>query len=591
MPFDGFTISALCFELDQALQGARIDKIHQPEKDELMISIRMAHGGNHRLLLSANARWARMHLTTTRKTNPPRPSAFCMLLRKYLEGGKIRAVKQVGFERIVMIDIEALDDFREWTIRRLMCEFTGRHSNLILINPENNIIIDAIKKFSSEVSSYREVLPGKPYVEPPAQDKLNPLDTAYETFCRGIWENEDTALSQALFGLFSGISPFTAREICLMSGINPALPAAQSGEYELGKLYQKVRDLLEKVQNGAAQPSISFHNEMPIEYAAYPIEADQRRDFDSINSACDHFYTAKLNNLRLESWKTNLSRHIKLILDKAYKKRFYQESDLIQARGQENYKTWGELLTGYAYQLEKGMSEAVVEDYSTGEQVVIPLDVRLSPIKNAQRYFKIYNKSRKTIAHLESLMAANQLEIDYLESVLLSIQQAESTSDMEEISEELERDKGGKGAKGKKSPPRTVPRRYLSSDNMEILVGRNNRQNDSLTLKQSESQDLWLHTKNIPGSHVIVRLPRKIRTIHDVPDATLEEAALLAAHFSKARQSEKVEVDYTFRSQVRKPGGAKPGMVIYDNYWTIVVNPQEPRVTSLLESEIKDGEP
>ncbi len=589
MPFDGFTIAALCAELDQTLAGARIDKIHQPEKDELMFSIRMAHGGNHRLLLSANPRWARMHLTTSRKANPPRPSAFCMLLRKYLEGGKIRMVKQSGFERLVMIDIEALDDFREWAIRRLICEFTGRHSNLILVNPETGIIIDAIKKFGSEVNSYREVLPGRPYVAPPGQDKLNPVETNYEDFCAGIWNHEETALSQALFALFSGISPFTAREICLMSSINPALPAAQSGEYELGKLYQQVKELLHKVQSGTSQPSVCFHNGMPAEFAAYPVEASPRRDFDSINSACDYFYTAKLDALRLESWKTNLSRHIKLILDKAYKKRFYQEGDLKSARDQESYKTWGELLTIYAYQLEKGMTEAVVEDYSSGEKVTIPLDVRYSPIQNAQRYFKIYNKSRKTIAHLESLMAANQLEIDYLESVLLSIQQAESGHDMEEISEELERDKGGKGkSKGKRTTARTVPRRYLSSDGMEILVGRNNRQNDSLTLKQSDTQDIWLHAKNIPGSHVIIRLPRKIRSIYDVPDAALEEAALLAAYFSKARQSEKVEVDYTFRSQVRKPGGAKPGMVIYDNYWTIVVNPQEDRVTSLLEAEIKD---
>lgn len=592
MPFDGFTIAALTAELDRTLAGARIDKIHQPEKDELVLSIRMLQGGNHRLLLSANSRWARMHLTTARKANPARPSAFCMLLRKHLEGGKIRAVKQVGFERLVTIDIEALDDFREWTIKRLICEFTGRHSNIVLINPETGTIIDAIKKFGNDVSSYREVLPGKPYVSPPSQDKLNPLETGYEEFCAGIWAVEETVIAQALFSLFSGVSPFTAREICLMSSINPALPAAQCGEYELAKVYQQVKDLLNQVQSGAAQPAVAFHDGIPVEFAAYPIAAAAIRIFDSINTACDHYYTSKLDALRLDSWKTNLSRHIKGVLDKAYKKRFFQEGDLTQAHQQEQYKTWGELLTAYAYQLEKGMTEAVLEDYTSGAQVAIPLDVRFSPIKNAQRYFKIYNKSRKTITHLENLMAANQLEIDYLESVLLSIQQAESTDDMEEISEELDRDKGGKGkGKGKKAVARTVPRRYLSSDAMEILVGRNNRQNDSLTLKQSETQDLWLHTKNIPGSHVIVRLPRKIKTIHDVPDATLEEAALLAAHFSKARQSEKVEVDYTFRSQVRKPGGAKPGMVVYDNYWTVIVNPQEPRVAGLLEAEIKDPEP
>lgn len=586
MPFDGFTIAAITAELDRELAGARIDKIHHPEKEELILSIRMPQGKTHRLLLSANARWARMHLTANRKANPPRPSAFCMLLRKHLEGGKIKAIKQWGFERLVTIDIEALDDFREWTVRRLICEFMGRHSNIILINPESGVIIDAIKKYGSDVSSYREVLPGKAYIAPPSQNKLNPLETDYEAFCSGVWAQDDTAVSEALFSLFSGISPFTARQICLMTGIEPELPAAQCGEYELGKLYQQVDELLQAVQGRTAQATIWYRDGHPVEFAAYPISAGPTRGFASINAACDEYYTVKLDALRLESWKTNLSRHIKAILDKAYKKRYYQESDLITARNQEQYRIWGELLTTYAHQLDKGMTEAEVEDYTSGQMMVIPLDPRFTPIQNAQRYFKLYNKSRKTIAHLEGLIAANQLDIDYLESVLLSIQEAESVEEMEEISEELNRDKNR--AKGQKSDrPCTVPRRYISSDGLEILVGRNNRQNDHLTLRLSAPHDLWLHTKNIPGSHVIVRLPKKIKSIQEVPDATLEEAALLAAYFSKARQSEKVEVDYTFRSQVRKPGGAKPGMVIYDNYWTIVVNPQENRVNGLLQSEVK----
>ena len=284
-----------------------------------------------------------------------------------------------------------------------------------------------------------------------------------------------------------------------------------------------------------------------------------------------------------------MGRDIKTVLDKAYKKRFFQEGDMHQATEHEKFKTWGELITAYAYQLEKGMLEAHLEDYQRGGEVVVPLDPRYTPIQNAQKYFKVYNKSRKTLIHLGNLMAENQAEIDYLESVLVSIQQAECTGDMEEIAEELEKGKPGKDKrqKGTGTRPRSTPRRFTSSDGLEILVGRNNRQNDNLTLKTSDPGDLWLHTKNIPGTHVIIRLPRTVKTIHDVPDATLEEAALLAAHFSKARESEKVEVDYTFRSQVRKPGGARPGMVIYDNYWTLVVNPREDRVEKLLTSEVR----
>lgn len=587
MPFDGFTIRALCTELDRDLIGARIDKIHQPEKDELVLSIRLKRGGNRRLLLSANPRWASMHLTTTRKPNPPHPSSFCMLLRKHLEGGKVQSIRQTGFERMVEIDIEALDEFREWVTRRIICEFMGRHSNIILINPESGIIMDAIKKYGSDVSSYREVLPGKPYVTPPSQNKHNPEETDYETFCSRIWSvDEQTAISAALFSFYSGVSPFTAKEICLMAGVSPDLPAGQCGEYELVRIYQQVDNLLQTVSSGNAQPTLVYNNNLPVEFAAYPIST-ATHTFDSMNMACDNYFTAKLDALRLESWKTNLSRNIRLILDKAYKKRFFQEGDLDQACKQEKYKNWGELLTAYAYQLEKGMTEATLVDYHSDQEITIPLDVRYTPIINAQRYYKIYNKSRKTITHLESLMAENQLEIDYLESVLYSIQQAEGIDDMEEISDELGKNKGGKHKKkGQKVHVwQSVPRHFQSSDGLDILVGRNNRQNDSLTLRQSDPADLWLHAKNTPGSHVIVKLPRTVKSIHDLPDHTLEEAALLAAHFSKASQSEKVEVDYTFRSQVKKPGGAKPGMVIYDNYWTIIVNPNQPRVEMLLKSE------
>lgn len=589
MPFDGFAVAAAAAELNQILAKGRIDKIHQPEKDELVFTIRLAQG-SIRLQISANARWARIHTTETRRPNPANPPSFCMLLRKYLEGGKILSVRQVDFERIIHIDIEALDDFREWTTKRLICEFMGRHSNIILVHPEQNVIIDAIKRYGSDVSSYREVLPGKTYIDPPTQNKVSPLESSYEQFTQLMWAEDEAAdLSNALFHRYTGVSPFAAREICLMEGLSPNLPVAQCGEYEFSKIYEAVRRLADEASRGISYPSVIYRLGVPQEFSAYPLASGDVRRFDTMNQACDRFYTQKLDYLRLESWKTNLGRDIKTVLDKAYKKRFFQEGDIHQATEHEKFKTWGELITAYAYQLEKGMLEAHLEDYQRGGEVVVPLDPRYTPIQNAQKYFKVYNKSRKTLVHLSSLMAENQAEIDYLESVLVSIQQAESTGDMEDIADELEKGKPGKDKrkKGTGTGPRSTPRRFISSDGLEILVGRNNRQNDNLTLKTSDPGDLWLHTKNIPGTHVIIRLPRTMKTIHDVPDATLEEAALLAGHFSKARESEKVEVDYTFRSQVRKPGGAKPGMVIYDNYWTLVVNPREDRVEKLLTSEIK----
>ncbi len=595
MPFDGIAIKALVEELNSRLLDARIDKIHQPEKDELLLTTRHPRIGTHRLLISANARWSRMHITEARKPNPTIPSSFCMLLRKYLEGGKIKAIRQVDFERIVHIDIEALDEFQEWKSKILVCEFMGRHSNIILINPESRIILDAIKRYGSDLSSYREVLPGKEYIDPPSQDKINPLEIDYEALVQKIWQQDNSqALSSALFQSCTGISPFLAKEICWSAGLEPNIPVEECGEYEFTSMYHRLKSLLMDVSSGKTKPCILYQDNRPVEFCPYRPASESYRIMDSFNTACDTFFTSKLDYLRLESMKTNLSRNVKTILDKAYKKLFFQSGDLNKAEKSEQYRIWGELITSYSHQFKKGDTSAILNDFYTGEPVSIELDPRYTPMQNAQKYFKIYNKSRKAIKHLEVLMAQNQEEIDYLESVLVALQQAESPAAIDEIIEELESEKYIKGAGKKRSrqahQARSIPRKFLSSDGLDILVGRNNRQNDFLSLKMAERSDLWLHTKNIPGTHVIVKLPKHIKTIHDVPDATLEEAALLAAHYSKAEQSEKVEVDYTFRSNVKKPGGARPGMVIYENYWTVMINPQEERINALLQAEIKEGQ-
>ncbi len=593
MPFDGLAIKAVTEELNSSLLDARIDKIYQPEKDELILTTRHPKIGTHRLLISANARWSRMHITESRKPNPKVPPSFCMLLRKYLEGGKIKSIRQIDFERIVYIDIEALDEFREWKSKILVCEFMGRHSNIILINPETRIILDAIKRYGKDLSSFREVLPGKEYIDPPSQDKLNPLVFDYNALVQNIWQQDNSKiLSSALFQTYTGISPFLSREICMSAGLDPNIPVEECGEYELTAIYRRLKELLTDVSNGKTKPAVIYQENQPVDFCPYLPATGIYKTFDSVNTACDIFYTSKLDYLRLESMKTNLSRNIKAILDKVYKKQFFQTGDLSKAEENEKYRIWGELITAYSHQFKKGDTQAVLDDFNTGEQVSIELDPRYTPMQNAQKYFKTYSKSRKAIKHLENLMARNQEEIDYLESVLVTIQQAEYPDEIDEIIEELENEKYVKGQFKKRSRPTpSSPRKFISSDNLEILVGRNNRQNDTLSIKMAERSDLWLHTKNIPGTHVIVKLPKYIGSIHDMPDATLEEAALLAAYFSKAEQSEKVEVDYTFRSNVKKPGGARPGMVIYENYWTILVNPQEDRINKLLESEVKEPRP
>jgi predicted ribosome quality control (RQC) complex YloA/Tae2 family protein len=592
MPFDGFTIHAICHELDRELCNARIDKIYQPEKDEIVMSIRTPSAGTTRLVLSANPRWARLHLSSEKRANPTSPPSFCMLLRKYLEGGKIKEIRQVGFERIVHITIEALDEFRDWKPRRLIMELMGKHSNIILINPENGVIIDAIKRYGSEVSSYREVFPGREYKTPPDQGKVSPLTLNLEQFAAGMWAFGSQTLSQSLFQMCSGISTFAARELCHQVHLDPNIPVEQCGEYEFKLLLDAVLNQLSKSSNPPCPAHVIYKDVHVMDFTPLMPSATSIQSFPSANQAADYFYQAKMSQLRLESMQTNLSRTIKGWIDKAQKKRFFQEGDLVKAREKEQLKTWGELLTVYAHQLNKGDKEAHLEDFHTGQKVTIELDPRLTPIANAQKYYKAYNKSRIAIKHLESYLQQTIEEIEYLESVLLAVNQAENLNQLDEIVEELE--KGGYlrerkvKSKEKVRRPKSTPRRFVSSDGLEILVGRNNRQNDQLTLKTADRNDLWLHTRQIPGSHVIIRLPRTITSIDEVPQNSLEEAALLAAYFSKARQDNKVPVDYTFRSNVRKPGGAKPGMVIYDNYWTLYTDPGTERLQAILQTVDKE---
>ena len=588
MPFDGLTVRALTRELNTCLKDGRIDKIYQPEKDELVLSIRQPRGGTIRLLISANAQWSRLHVTEERKTNPSHPPTFCMLLRKHLEGGKIKQVEQLGMERIIRIRIEAMNDFREWQDKYLMCEFMGRHSNIILVNPETNTIIDAIKRINSEMSSYREVLPGREYIAPPSQGKMDPESADFELFANAMWnQDEDTEVSRALFNTFTGLSLFSARHICAAAGLAADIGVGECGQYELDRIHHAARSLLTAINNGSSQPAVQYNKNHPVEFSPFEplvLAGSAVKTFTTMNEAADAFFSQRLSLLRLQSMQESLTRKINEHLHKAHRKKFLQEGDFHQAGEKDIYKTWGELLTSYAHRFKKGDKEALVPDFSTGEELVIPLDVRYTPIQNAQRFFKIYNKAQGTKRHLVRMMKETQDSIEYLESVLVSVSQAESPAEIDEIIEELERENymPAAPARKRKKVQRSTPRQFLSSDGLVIRVGRNNLQNDRLTLKESNRSDLWLHARQIPGSHVIISLPAHITSIDQVPDRTLEEAAALAAHFCQAASSAKVPVDYTFRSNVKKPGSARPGMVIYDHYWTIMAVPNGDEVERLL---------
>ncbi|MDD4775168.1 MAG: NFACT RNA binding domain-containing protein [Syntrophomonas sp.] len=598
MPFDGLAVRAISRELDERLKDARIDKVYQPEKDELVFSIRPTQGGTMRLLISANPKWARIHLTEQRKPNPTHPPSFCMLLRKYLEGGKIKEIKQLGMERIIQIRIEAMNDFREWQDKYLVCEFMGRHSNIILVNPATNLVLDAIKRINSEMSSYREVMPGREYLLPPSQGKLEPLSADFESFAAALYQqDENLDAAAALFNIYTGLSSFSAGQICDTAGLPSGIAVGECGEFEMTRLFQATRDLIDSIDQGLIQPTVQYKKLIPIEFAPYFFragnESDRLKSFPSANDAYDAFFSQKLAQLKLQSLQDNLARKINEHLQKAYRKKFLQEGDLSQAGQKDLYKTWGELLTSYAHRFKKGDAAAVVPDFITGEDISLPLDVRYTPIQNAQRFFKIYNKAQGAKRHLVRMMKETQDGIDYLESVLVAVKQAESPAEIEEIIEELEKEKylRAASARSKKQARRSTPRQFLSSDSLTIRVGRNNLQNDRLTLKESKRTDLWLHTQRIPGSHVIISLPPHITSIDQVPDRTLEEAAGLAARFSQASTAAKVPVDYTFRSNVKKPGGARPGMVTYDNYWTLLADPAVELVEQASASASADTKP
>ncbi|MGE5371849.1 MAG: NFACT family protein [Solirubrobacterales bacterium] len=588
MPFDGLTVSKLIRELNDDLIGARIDKIYQPERDDLLLVIRRKKGAS-RLIISANPGWARMHLTETRQDNPQRPSALCMLLRKHLEGGKIIGFEQPGAERVVHLRIEALNDLLEWREKLLICEFTGKNANIMLVDPETGTILDGIRRYGSDVSSHREVLPGAPYVAPPPQHKLDPSNAAFEAFCDRFWQAPaEKGTANALFYAFEGFSPPTCRELCHLCGLNPELPAGECGEYELSRLFEICRQIQQDPD--LDQPTVLIGTRGPVDvFPFHPVNSPGFgfKTFATVNDSLDAFFGARLNTIRLDSQKSNLLRNLKSKLEKTYRKRFNQEGDLAQANQNNVLRSWGELLTAYAHEVPRGAESVRLPNFDGDGDTVIELSPRLTAVENAQVYFKRYARSRRTREHMKRLLEETQQEADYLESVVTALDNAESLDVVEEIIDELEEQRliAAHSKRGKTKQQRSEPRVYSSSDGFTIWVGRNNMQNDRLTLRQANKTALWLHSQGYPGAHVILDLPPRIRSIDQVPDASLEEAAILAAHFSKGSEAEKIPVDYTFRSNVKKPKGARPGMVVYDPYWTVYVNPHDPRLETLLASQ------
>lgn len=558
MAFDGVTIANVVSELKRELIGGRLVKIAQPEEDELLLTVKLPTG-QRKLLISAGASLPLLYLTETNKPSPMTAPNFCMLLRKHLQNGRIVDISQPGLERIVRIQIEHLDEMGDLRRKTLVVEIMGKHSNIIFCD-ENNVIIDSIKRISAAVSSLREVLPGKPYFVARTQDKLDALTVEFDAFRRAV-SSKPQPVFKALYGCFAGISPVLAQELCYEAAIDGDRPVAALDDNAYQALFKALSCMVNAVLEERFAPNIAYTAGRPVEFCALPLKMyDTTVSCDTMSGLLETYYAEKETITRIRQKSSDLRHIVQTALERSVRKYDLQLRQMQDTEKRDTYRVYGELLNTYGYGTEPGAKSLEALNYYTNETVNIPLDPTLSTTENAAKYFEKYNKMKRTYEALSQLTVEVKSEIDHLESIANSLDIALREEDLTEIREELTesgyiRRKGGSAKK--KSVSR--PLHYISSDGFHMYVGKNNFQNDELTFKTATGNDWWFHAKKIPGSHVIVRL----EGAEELPDRTFEEAARLAAYYSKGRAQEKVEIDYIQKKHVKKPAGAKPGFVVY----------------------------
>ena len=574
MAFDGITIAGITKELNQLLTGGRIYKIAQPESDELLLTVKN-NGSQYRLLLSADASLPLVYLTDKNKQSPMTAPGFCMLLRKHLQNARILDITQPGLERIIRIRLEHLNEMGDLCQKTLVIEIMGKHSNIIFCN--ENTIIDSIKHISGIVSSVREVLPGREYFIPQTQSKQEPLAFLEETPDAGRQDFKEKLLSmpmplyKALYCAYTGFSPVMAQEICFRAGLDGDIPAGSQTPEALERLYDTFLALLKQIASGDFQPNIIYEKKTPIEFAALPLTLYADKDavsFDSVSEVLEHYYEEKNTLTRIRQKSADLRQIVQTALERNIKKYDLQLRQMKDTEKREKYRIYGELLNTYGYGAEPGARSLEALNYYTDEMITIPLDDTLTPSENAKKYFDKYGKMKRTFEALSELTIEVKAEIEHLESIAAALDIALQEEDLVQIKEELIesgyiRRKGG----GKKIKVTSRPFHYLSSDGFHMYVGKNNYQNDELTFKLASGNDWWFHAKGIAGSHVIVRTEGK-----ELPDRTFEEAARLAAWYSKGREQEKVEIDYLQKKNVKKPNGAKPGFVVYYTNFSMAID-------------------
>lgn len=569
MAFDGIVVANLVYELNQNILNSKISKIAQPENDELLFTLKGAKG-QKRLAMSASASLPFLYLTEQNKPSPLTAPNFCMVLRKHVANGRITRIYQPGLERIIHFEIEHLDDLGDLCRKILTIELMGKHSNIIFCK-EDGTIIDSIKHVSAQISSVREVLPGRTYFIPETVHKENPLEADQASFYQTVYSRPES-VCKAIYSSYTGISPSVANEICYRAGIDGDFSTGSLNEDEKLHLFHNFDWFMTDIKECSFTPNIVYKGKEPIEFAALPYTeyADlDRVDYDSISEVLETYYASRNTYTRIRQKSSDLRRIVGTALERNRKKYGLQQKQLKDTEKREKYRIYGELLNTYGYGLQEGAKKLEALNYYTNEMVTIPLDDQLSPSENAKKYFDRYGKLKRTFEALTTLIEETKDEIDHLESISTALDIALTEDDLVQIKEELIEFGYIRKKKGdKKARTKSRPFHYISSDGFHMYVGKNNYQNDELTFKFATGNDWWFHAKGMPGSHVIVKTEGE-----ELPDRTFEEAGKLAGYYSKGRDNDKVEIDYLQKKNVKKPNKSAPGFVVYYTNYSLTIHP------------------
>ncbi|MCF0229112.1 MAG: NFACT family protein, partial [Parasporobacterium sp.] len=578
MAFDGSIVHAIVRELSETVTDGRIVKIAQPEKDELILTIKK-EGTQRRLLLSVSPSLPVVYLAEVSKPAPMQAPAFCMLLRKHLTGGRILSVTQPSMERIIEFEIEHFNEMGDICRKILTVELMGKYSNIIL--RDGSRIIDSIRHVSALISSVREVLPGREYFIPFSEDKVNPFRIAADPngpdeFRKTVFSQGAASGASALYTNVTGFSPILSEEVFYRADLDSERPASSFSADEQQAIYRSFAEVISLIDGPHTRPNIIYKNNEPDMFAAFRFRLfeDGRytvKDYDSISELLFDFYSRKqtVNSLRQKT--SDLRQMISSVLNKDYKKYDLQQRQIRDTEKKDKFRVYGELLTAYGYSVEPGAAKFDTVDFYTGKEVSIPLDPSLTAIENGKNYFKKYSKLKRTADALSEIILQTSEEIAYLESVMVALDMVRDHNDISDLRKELRdtgfikknNDRNGKASKDPRSG-RSSPLHYISSDGFHMYVGKNNYQNEYLSFRLATGNDWWFHAKDIPGSHVIVKSEGQ-----ELPDRTFEEAAALAARYSSSKGSGKVEVQYTQKKNLKKPPAAKPGFVVFNTYFSI----------------------